>query len=539
MLNHFIHYYHQVERFFGNVKFAVVIILIFAGALTYGTFMESYHGTEYANRLVYKSIPFMMVQACMFLSILCASLLRLPIRKGMHGFHMLHVGLMIIFLGSFITYQVGVDGNITLAPNTPVRDIILSDDILRVEFQNAKKEVTVDLPFTAFEKNLNLEYEGIKFLRFLPFAEDSVQWVEDKMGDTTRIHSSIYRLANENFGEDLTLSLHPDADFPSTTTLGLLSVHYMPTALKECFSKPSFEGLLVWDARDGVCLNPTLKDIKANKSVTGKKSITLNYKDEQILFLPDLSPLPVTKDFKVDENSPYRIFKRKLFQDKPHLFLFGKSAAWFDKAEQTWKTEDFKEDAPIALPWMGFGITLTKFYPYQYPVKVPEYVKPIQDNGQIIKGNKKAVEVEVDGVRFWVKTGQAMSFNRGNEKLAIEVSKRTLPLPFELTLERFKMDTDPGTNNPASYESFISLFKGDAGSEKHHVYMNHPMKHDAFTFYQASYFQSQEGPYGSVLSVNYDPGRPWKYLGSLLLVFGSIWHFVLRGKKTSPSKAKA
>ena len=105
------------------------------------------------------------------------------------------------------------------------------------------------------------------------------------------------------------------------------------------------------------------------------------------------------------------------------------------------------------------------------------------------------------------------------------------------------MNTDPGTNNPASYESFVSVFAGTQGAQKHHIYMNNPLKFKAFTFYQASYFETNQG-YGSVLSVNYDPGRPWKYLGSFLIVLGSIWHFILRRKKgpnesTRPSKEQS
>ncbi len=69
--------------------------------------------------------------------------------------------------------------------------------------------------------------------------------------------------------------------------------------------------------------------------------------------------------------------------------------------------------------------------------------------------------------------------------------------------------------------------------------MNNPLKYQNFTFYQASYFQSQEGPMGSILSVNFDPGRPWKYLGSLLLVFGSIWHYFLRRKHIKTGGARA
>lgn len=115
MNNQIVSYYKKVEFFFGNLKFAVVIISLFAIYLGYGTFMESYHGTEYANRLVYKSFPFMAVQFGMFLSIFFATLIRLPPKKHLYGFYVIHAGLIILFLGSWVTYQSGVDGTVTLA----------------------------------------------------------------------------------------------------------------------------------------------------------------------------------------------------------------------------------------------------------------------------------------------------------------------------------------------------------------------------------------------------------------------------------------
>ncbi len=132
-MNDIIKIYRKIELFFGNLKFAVVIIAIFAISLAYGTFMESYHGTEYANRLVYKSFLFMGIQFCMFLSILFATLIRLPPKKHLYGFYVIHAGLITLFLGSFITYQSGIDGSLTLAPNLPARQIQLSQDEFKIQ----------------------------------------------------------------------------------------------------------------------------------------------------------------------------------------------------------------------------------------------------------------------------------------------------------------------------------------------------------------------------------------------------------------------
>lgn len=528
-MNQIVSTYRKIELFFGNLKFAVVIILLFAVSLGYGTFMESYHGTEYANRLIYKSFWFMGIQFGMFLSILFATLIRLPMKKHLYGFYVIHAGLITIFIGSYITYQSGVDGTITLSPNLPARQIQLSDDELRIQFPSKGKEVTVDLPYGAGEINLGYEYEGIRLGAFLPFAENKQDWVPVKLVDEAQ-SSSRYRLYNDNFGEFITLSLHPQSDFNNTQTLGPLNVHYMPNSLAPCFAKNTLDGLIVWNGQTTGCIAPESQDIKRKKSINGQEMIEVTFNNEPIRFLPQMSPLPLNEKLELNESSPYRVFSKKLFEKSPHLFLFGKDVAFFNKDTTKWETHKIELNNEVPLPWMGFKVKLLEHRADAYATMMPKYIKPIQENGQVISGNMKAVQVEYDGQKFWVKTGEPIAFNQDGERVTFELGKKNLLLPYELVLDRFKMDTDPGTNNPASYESFVTLFKGNEGSSKHHVFMNNPLKYQNFTFYQASYFQTNEGPFGSVLSVNFDPGRFWKYLGSLLLVLGSIWHFVLRKK---------
>jgi hypothetical protein len=521
--------YRKVELFFGNLKFAVVALCLFAISLGYGTFMESYHGTEYANRLVYKSWWFMGLQFVMFLSILCATLIRLPPKKHLYGFYVIHSGLIILFLGSYITYQGGVDGTVTLSPNLPTRQITLNEDEMRIQFPSRGKEVSVDLPFSAGAKNLKLDYENIKLGTFLPFTKEELQWVPVKIRDPGQT-SSRYKLFNDNFGETLTLTLHPMSDFNNTLQLGPLNVHYMPDSLADCFGSEEKHGLIVWNGENRLCLAPTEKQIRRRKSSTGKEIVVVNFEGKEIPFLPEMSPLPLNQDLNVDESSPYRIFSRKLFENSPHLFLFGKRAAFFDKNTGHWKNGNVTMDKALELPWMGFKVLLLEHRDDSYPVMKPQYVKPVQEQGQVTVGDKKAIEVSVGDQTFWVRSGEPVTFNYNGEKINFDLGKKNITLPYEIVLDQFKMDTDPGTQNPASFESYVTVFKGNEGNEKHHIFMNHPLKHKNFTFYQASYFQSQEGPMGSVLSVNFDPGRPWKYLGSLLLVFGSIWHYFLRRK---------
>lgn len=533
----FMRYYRKVELFFGNLKFAVVIITLFAIYLGYGTFMESYHGTEYANRLVYKSIPFMGIQFGMFLSIFFATLIRLPPKKHLYGFYVIHAGLITLFLGSWITYQSGIDGTVTLAPNLPSRQIQLSDDEFKIQFPSKGKEVTVALPFVAGPRDLNIEYEGVKLRTFLPFAEDELHWIPIKIQGAGE-SSSRYRLYNENFGEFITLSLHPLSDFNNTLQLGPLSVHYMPSNLSSCFVANTPDGLIVWNGETAECISPEKNQIKKKKAINGKQIAEVDFMGQKIAFLPEMSPLPLNEKLELSEASPFRIFSKRLFEAKPHLFLFGKYAAYFNKETNLWEGKAFDVNEEVELPWMGFKVRLLQHEVNSYPTMVPTYTKPVQDNGQIIKGAIKAMEIQIEDQTFWVKSGEPVAYNKDGEKIRLELGKKNITLPYELVLDQFKMDTDPGTANPASFESFVTLFRGNEGSTKHHIFMNNPLKYENFTFYQASYFQTQAGPFGSVLSVNFDPGRPWKYLGSLLLVLGSIWHYFLRRKHLAKPGAK-
>ena len=530
-------YYRKVELFFGNLKFAVVIISIFAICLGYGTFMESYHGTEYANRLVYKSLFFMGVQFCMFLSIVFATLIRLPPRKHLYGFYMIHAGLIILFLGSFITYQSGIDGTVTLAPNLPGRQIQLSQDEFRIQFPAKGKEVSVELPYTAWTKNLNMEYEGIKLKNFLPSAKNELSWIATETQDETQ-SSSRYRIFNDNFGEFITVSLHPKSDFNNTLQMGPLNVHYMPANLSACFVTNTIDGLIIWNGETTECMSPTPQQIKKKKHASGKVMADVEFLGQKITFLPEMSPLPLDAKGELNENSPFRVFSKKLFENSPHLFLFGKYVAFFDKNTGEWKGHPVEVNQEVELPWMGFKVRLLEHRLDAYANMTPTYIKPIQENSAVIEGDMKALEVEIDGTTFWVKSGEPVAYTKDGDRIRLEMTKKLITLPYELVLDQFKMDTDPGTSTPASFESFVTLFRGNEGSSKHHIFMNNPLKYENFTFYQASYFQTQQGPFGSVLSVNYDPGRPWKYLGSLLLVLGSIWHYFLRRKHLARPGAK-
>lgn len=179
---------------------------------------------------------------------------------------------------------------------------------------------------------------------------------------------------------------------------------------------------------------------------------------------------------------------------------------------------------------MGFEVFLDEHELTKVPSYEPRKVLPIQKNNEIIRGNMKALELIVQNESYWVTNDKPIQLLINGKKVIFSLQKESITLPFEFVLTKFNMEKDPGTQRAASYESFVRLFTGDKNSE-HHIFMNNPLKHAGFTFYQASYSQDRQGNYSSTLSVNVDPGRPFKYAGSLMLVLGSMWHYALNFRK--------
>ncbi|MBI2712825.1 MAG: cytochrome c biogenesis protein ResB, partial [Bdellovibrio sp.] len=102
-------------------------------------------------------------------------------------------------------------------------------------------------------------------------------------------------------------------------------------------------------------------------------------------------------------------------------------------------------------------------------------------------------------------------------------------LPFSVRLDRFSIEHDQGTVNPASYSSRVTVTDSQ-GQKDVLISMNEPLEHRGFTLYQASYEDAEPRPVTSILTVNQDPGRWAKYSGSFLIVLGSVLLFVMKLK---------
>lgn len=111
------------------------------------------------------------------------------------------------------------------------------------------------------------------------------------------------------------------------------------------------------------------------------------------------------------------------------------------------------------------------------------------------------------------------------------VVKRTT-LPFDVRLDRFRIDHFPGTSQPSGFRSDVQL-SADGHSIAAAISMNHAFAFRGWGLFQSGYNQG-EGRSGTVLLARRDPGQPVVFVGYGLLVLGLL---VVLGTRMAQAKA--
>ena len=121
---------------------------------------------------------------------------------------------------------------------------------------------------------------------------------------------------------------------------------------------------------------------------------------------------------------------------------------------------------------------------------------------------------------LWEREGGSAIVQHGADGSIIASSQE---LPFVVTLEKFVLDTYPGTNKPSGYASFVKIEdKVGERNFKSKIWMNHPLKYMGFTLFQSS-FMREDDRWATVLAVSKDAGQPIVFTGYFALLAGLVW----------------
>ncbi len=169
--------------------------------------------------------------------------------------------------------------------------------------------------------------------------------------------------------------------------------------------------------------------------------------------------------------------------------------------------------------WMGLVLRILKYMPH---AKEEISFKPTHRKTDL---TTEALEIEFNGKKHWLSLNSMLKLFTDDAVYILTYANRRLDSGLDITLTKFDVGRYQGTMRAASYESTVDV----PGVGSTLISMNEPLKHNGFTFYQASFNEDEQGrPIESVLSVNRDPGRWIKYLGAFLIVFGCLHLFYYR-----------
>lgn len=180
----------------------------------------------------------------------------------------------------------------------------------------------------------------------------------------------------------------------------------------------------------------------------------------------------------------------------------------------------------IETGWMGLTFRLLKY------IANAEETWTYEPLARATDETMQSIRFTYNGNQYWTGLNSSVRLFSDNAFHVLVYANRQLELDFGLKLDAFRVGRYQGTMRAASYESDVSVMQDKVSRLKTTISMNEPLKYNGFTFYQSSFKEDEMGkPIMSILSVNRDPGRFWKYLGSLLIVFGIIHLFYFKSRK--------
>ncbi len=190
-----------------------------------------------------------------------------------------------------------------------------------------------------------------------------------------------------------------------------------------------------------------------------------------------------------------------------------------------------KAGETIETGWMGLKFRLIDFLPTaKQEVTFKEMKSPTELTTPAIKIRYVAKDQTNE---YWLGLNSMVKLFSNQAVYIVSFMNRRISLGFPITLKKFNVGRYQGTMRAASYESLVDV----PGVGERMISMNEPLKHNGFTVYQASFNEDEQGqPIASIFSVNKDPGRWIKYLGSLLIVLGSIHMFYFKRRQQAATR---
>jgi hypothetical protein len=572
-------------KMFSSAKLAVPVLLLIAAITSYGTILESWYNADYARLVVYDSWWFRLLLLILGLTIFLSTLSRWPWKKRHIGFLVTHLGLITLLIGSVITMKWGIDGQLQVFEGDEENQVRLNEKVFEFSGPREFKKIIVpQAPSAKFESAFSGQNSKIdrffKIIAYRPFVKeptsspqlppgplvsfklqsqffDQEEWLHETERPELQMGPALIKLIREEEGSKKTAK--PKGSKPPASGEAIILYDEQGKLLVQKSLAQSRVGFSVGDVQIKVKNTFKYATVNANKISEGDPGTPnpaveiefqkngQTYRDVLFAKFPDFS---VLKDNKIGVRAVYQAAVDAAAGESSTSasarnvveFILPEGAGQpvvlhLLKDGKTVLRQRASLNTPVETPWMGMKITVTKVNTENTenavahaPVSVDEEVaaiEPIKKQNFLPPGAIRVLPNESGARPFWLVEGQVKEVTMLNENYQVYYGANTIRLPFSLNLKKFHKVDYPGTETPMTFASDVVI---SGSTEQITISMNEPLKQDGYTLYQSSYSLIPGRPALSVFSVNKDPGRWVKYLGSVILAVGIIIFTIMRSR---------
>ncbi len=444
----------KIQEILISTRTMAVLLLVYAAAMGYATFIENDYGTPTAKALVYEAKWFELVMLLLILNFI-GNIKRYRLwQREKWPVLVFHLSFILLFLGGAITRYISFEGIMHIREGETSNEIITDKHFLKIQIEEKGDILNYqDIPYlmSPLHKNLNASYDfhgkkvTVKTLDYIQRKKDSI--VLDKNG-TEYLH------------------------LVSTGENGRENIYIKPGESKlingtiVAFNR-AIDGAVEFNNTNGTLLIKTPVEAEFMTMATQARGATK--KDEY-------EPLVLRSLYTIDH----------LQLVVPEGLVKGKLIAYEGDRN---KDKDVADNLKVEVTGPKSKVIV------DLPVE---------------KGNPNAFkQIGLDGMNIMLGFGP-----------------KVYTTPFALKLDKFVMETYPGSSAPSAYESHVQIIDGGKQTP-YKIYMNHVLNHSGYRFFQASFDPDRKG---TVLSVNHDFwGTLITYIGYFFLFTGMFVIFFWKG----------
>ncbi|WP_243347662.1 cytochrome c biogenesis protein [Parabacteroides sp. FAFU027] len=439
-----------------SIRASIVMMVIFAVAIGYATFVENSQGTPTARSMVYNALWVEVLLTLLTINMVIVIHRTKLIPKKKWGVLLFHVAFICILAGAAITRFFGYEGIMHIRQGETSNTIATDKTVvtIKAEYNGQKAEKSTEVDFgetkdNTFNESLQVGGKSIEVENtlFVPNAREMIE--ADTQGEPA---VSLFIMSGAEQSMDVTLFGNEKNDIGGVTF--------------------GFEGKdsadVLFSTKDNVLY------FKSKETITKTGTMASGMIDRK-------NAVPVTPGelCQGEENTVYRVGKI-VFMIKGFMPKAAKTLTQASASEG-----EMNMDVDALTLAVKEGNSTKKINVFK-----DESDKPISSSCLI------------NGV-----------------KVSVSYGKMSRILPFSLTLRAFQLDRYPGSMSPSSYASEITLKDTERKSVRpYRIFMNNILNYRGYRFFQSSYDEDEQGTILSVNHDYW--GTFVTYIGYLMLVIG-------------------